>query len=55
MLLKEDIWNASSTWCVGVKGAGLDAVNKDGQTAVILASEGGHLEIVEYLKSKGAS
>ena len=34
---------------------GAVAADKDGYTAVMEASLGGHLEIVEYLKSKGAS
>ncbi len=33
----------------------MDAADKNGATAVMIASEGGHLEVVEYLKSKGVS
>ena len=40
---------------MGEKGADVDAAEEDDYTAVIYASRGGHLEIVEYLKSKGAS
>ena len=37
------------------KNAGVNVAGSDGKTALILASYGGHLEIVEYLIKMGAS
>ena len=40
---------------MGEVGADVNAANKDGTTAVMLASAGGHLEVVAYLTSQGAA
>ena len=33
----------------------MNAADNDGNTAVMLASQGGHLEVVAYLTSQGAA
>ena len=37
-----------------MQGADVNIVNNEGNTALILASERGHTEIIEFLKANGA-